>query len=58
MVPDELVRDVNLIGTPAFVRERVAAFRQAGVTTLNVAPMAATAAERVKLMETLRDLVD
>ena len=57
-VPDELVRDVNLIGTPAFVKERVAAFREAGVTTLNVAPMAATPAERVKLIETLRDLAD
>jgi hypothetical protein len=41
-VPDELVRDVNLIGTREFV----------------VAPMAATPAERVKLIETLRNLVD
>jgi F420-dependent oxidoreductase-like protein len=57
-VPDELVRDVSLIGTPGFVKERVAAFREAGVTTLNVAPIAATAADRVKLIETLRGLVD
>jgi F420-dependent oxidoreductase-like protein len=57
-VPDELVRDVSLIGTPGFVKERVAAFREAGVTTLNVAPLAGTAAERVKLIETLRGLVD
>jgi F420-dependent oxidoreductase-like protein len=42
-VPDELVRDVSLIGTPGFVKERVAAFREAGVTTLNVAPIAGTA---------------
>ena len=47
-VPDELVRDVSLIGTPGFVKERVAAFREAGVTTLNVVPIAGTAAERVK----------
>ena len=39
-VPDELVRDVSLIGTPGFVKERVAAFREAGVTTLNVVPIA------------------
>lgn len=58
VVPDELVRDVNLIGTKEFVRERVAAFREAGVTTLNVAPIAGTAAERVKLIEELRGLVD
>ncbi|HEX3446681.1 MAG TPA: LLM class F420-dependent oxidoreductase [Isosphaeraceae bacterium] len=58
VVPDELVRDVNLIGTREFVKERLAAFREAGVTTLNVAPIAATPAERIKLIETLRDLVD
>jgi F420-dependent oxidoreductase-like protein len=57
-VPDELVRDVSLIGTPGFVKDRIAAFREAGVTTLNVAPVAATANERVKLIETLRGLVD
>jgi F420-dependent oxidoreductase-like protein len=57
-VPDELVRDVSLIGTPGFVKERVAAFREAGVTTLNVVPIAETAADRVKLIETLRGLLD
>lgn len=57
-VPDELVRNVNLIGTKEFVKERVAAYRAAGVTTLNVMPLAGTPAERVKLIETLRDLVD
>lgn len=58
VVPDELVRDVNLIGTRDFVKERVAAYREAGVTTLNVVPIAGTAAERVKLIEELRGLVD
>jgi len=57
VVPDELVRDVNLIGTREFVKERVAAFREAGVTTLNVAPIAGTPAERIKLIETLRGLI-
>lgn len=57
VVPDDLVRDVNLIGSREFVKERVAAFREAGVTTLNVAPMASTPAERVKLIEALRQLV-
>jgi F420-dependent oxidoreductase-like protein len=56
-VPDELVRDVSLIGTRDFVKERVAAFREAGVTTLNVVPIAATRAERIKQIETLRELV-
>ena len=57
-VPDELVRDISLIGTRGFVRERLAAFREAGVTALNVVPIAATPADRIKLIETLRELVD
>jgi len=57
VVPDELARDINLIGTREFVKERVAAFREAGVTTLNVAPIAANPAERIKLIETLRELL-
>lgn len=56
VVPDELVRDVNLIGSREFVKDRLEAFREAGVTTLNVAPIAETSAERVKLIETLRGL--
>jgi hypothetical protein len=35
----------------------VEAFREAGVTVLNVVPMAETAADRVKLIEQLRELV-
>jgi F420-dependent oxidoreductase-like protein len=58
VVPDELVRDISLIGTPGFVKERVAAFREAGVTTLNVVPIAETATDRVKLIEKFRGLVD
>ncbi|PSR69374.1 LLM class F420-dependent oxidoreductase [Nocardia sp. MDA0666] len=57
VVPDELVRDISLIGSASFVKERVAAFRAAGVTVLNVVPLAATAGERVKLIEQLRELV-
>jgi hypothetical protein len=56
-VPDQLVRDISLVGPAGYVKERVAAFREAGVTVLNVVPMAATAAERVKLIEQLRELV-
>ncbi|MDO3648457.1 LLM class F420-dependent oxidoreductase [Nocardia mangyaensis] len=55
-VPDELVRDVSLIGPESFVKERVAAFAEAGVTTLNVTPLAENAAGRVKLIEQLRGL--
>ena len=36
---------------------RLAAYREAGVTTLNVVPIGATPAERIKLIETLRQLL-
>lgn len=38
MLPDELVRRLHLVGDEGFVRERVEAFREAGVTVLNVEP--------------------
>jgi F420-dependent oxidoreductase-like protein len=56
-VPDELARAINLIGTPAEVAERVAAFAQAGVTTLAVTPLARTSGERVGLMSAFRSIV-
>jgi F420-dependent oxidoreductase-like protein len=56
LVPDELVERISLIGPAGFVAERVAALRESGVTTLNVTPMAATHAERVALIEQIRDL--
>jgi F420-dependent oxidoreductase-like protein len=37
-VPEELVEKTNLIGSAAFVRERIRAFRDAGVGTLDVTP--------------------
>ena len=39
------------------VAERVAAFAEAGVTTLNVTPLARSSAERVALMSGFRALV-
>lgn len=56
-VPDALVRDISLVGPAGYVKERVAAFAEAGVTVLNVVPMAATPADRVKLVEQLRELI-
>ncbi|UNQ36120.1 LLM class F420-dependent oxidoreductase [Prescottella equi] len=57
-VPDDLVRAISLIGTESFVKERVAAFADAGATTLNVMPLAADRAGRVALIEQLRAIVD
>ncbi|MEU5840632.1 LLM class F420-dependent oxidoreductase [Rhodococcus sp. NPDC047139] len=55
-VPLELLRAISLIGPESFVRERVAAFAEAGVTTLNVTPFAADTAGRVRLIEQLRNI--
>ena len=37
-VPLELLEQVNLVGPESYVKERIAAFREAGVTNLQVAP--------------------
>lgn len=38
-IPQELVDGLSLVGEEGFVRERVGAFRDAGVTVLNVTPV-------------------
>jgi F420-dependent oxidoreductase-like protein len=39
LVPKELIDGMSLVGDAAFVRDRVAAYREAGVTVLNVQPV-------------------
>ena len=56
LIPQELLEHVSLIGPRSYVAERVAAMRESGVTTLNVAPMASTHAERIALIEQIREL--
>jgi len=57
-VPEDLLRAVSLIGPEGHVRDRIAAYRKAGVTTLTVTPLAADHAGRLGLLERLRHLVD
>ncbi|NLE78182.1 MAG: LLM class F420-dependent oxidoreductase, partial [Rhodococcus sp.] len=57
-VPDDLVRAVSLIGPESYVKERLAAFAESGVTTVNVTPFAADRAGRVALIEQFRKLCD
>lgn len=52
-VPDDLVRNVSLIGPRGFVKERLAAYAEAGVTTMLVHPMGADTAEQVRFVEEL-----
>ncbi len=56
LVPAELLAGTSLVGPRSHVAERVAAMRESGVTTINVHPMAGTHAERVALIEQIRDI--
>jgi alkanesulfonate monooxygenase SsuD/methylene tetrahydromethanopterin reductase-like flavin-dependent oxidoreductase (luciferase family) len=56
-VPDELVRDVSLIGPRGYVKERIAAFAEAGVTTLLATPVTADGAEYISYVEQLQQLL-
>ena len=54
-VPAALLEGTNLVGPEGHVRDRIAAFAEAGVTTLNVIPVAS---DKVRLVEQLRNIVD
>jgi F420-dependent oxidoreductase-like protein len=56
LIPQDLLEHVSLIGPKSFVAERIAAMKESGVTTLNVGPLARTHAERVALIEEIKDL--
>jgi F420-dependent oxidoreductase-like protein len=57
LVPAELLEKTSLIGPASYVAERIAVLRESGVTTLNVTPLAPTHAERVRAIESVRDIV-
>jgi hypothetical protein len=54
-IPTALIDKVSLCGPKERVKERLAAYRDAGVGTLLVSPVGATQEERVRM---LRDLAD
>ncbi|GAA4555951.1 LLM class F420-dependent oxidoreductase [Planotetraspora kaengkrachanensis] len=56
LVPQELLEKMSLVGSEGHVRERLAAMREAGVTTLNVTPFARTHEERLRLVEKIKTL--
>jgi F420-dependent oxidoreductase-like protein len=55
-LPDELIDTVSLCGPPDVVRERIAVFREAGVGTLMVAPMAWTFEDRIAQLRHVAEL--
>ena len=55
-VPDELVRSVSLVGPRGFVKERLAAYAEAGVTTMLVHPLGTDERESIGFVEELLTL--
>jgi F420-dependent oxidoreductase-like protein len=55
-IPDELIDMVSLCGPREVVRDRLAAFREAGVGTLMVTPMAFTAEDRIAQLRAVAEL--
>jgi len=56
LVPADLVEKTALIGPAGYVAERLRAFEESGVTTLNVTPLGATHAARLADIERVRAL--
>jgi alkanesulfonate monooxygenase SsuD/methylene tetrahydromethanopterin reductase-like flavin-dependent oxidoreductase (luciferase family) len=54
-IPDELHKGTTLVGPETYIRERLAAYKEAGVTILNVTPVGP---DPVRTMEKLRALLD
>ena len=57
LVPDDMVIQSNLLGTDDMVKERIRAYRDAGITTLRVQPEGSTLAERVETLGRVMELV-
>ena len=57
-LPDELIDQVTLAGTDDVVRERLRVFREAGVGTLMVSPMAWTREERLDQLRRVATLAE
>ena len=55
-VPREMLEAMSLIGPRRYVAERLAAFAEAGVTTVNVTPLGGSTAERVAQVEAVVEL--
>jgi F420-dependent oxidoreductase-like protein len=55
-IPDELIDLVSLAGPRDVVRDRISAFRQAGVGTLIVTPIALGSDERIEQLRTIAEL--
>jgi F420-dependent oxidoreductase-like protein len=55
LVPDELLEATSLCGSEGYVKERLAAFKESGVTVLNVTPVSD---DPVKLLERVKTWIE
>jgi F420-dependent oxidoreductase-like protein len=56
-VPEEFLELTSLCGSPGYVKERIAAYRDAGVTHLSVLPLPQLGQTNVSLIETVKGYV-
>jgi alkanesulfonate monooxygenase SsuD/methylene tetrahydromethanopterin reductase-like flavin-dependent oxidoreductase (luciferase family) len=54
-VPDELLEAMSLCGSEGYVKERLAAYKEAGVTVLNITPVSP---DPVKLVEQVKGWIE
>ena len=54
-VPKAMLENTNLVGPKSYVKERLAAYKEAGVTILSITPVGG---DVVKTVETLREMID
>jgi F420-dependent oxidoreductase-like protein len=57
-VPEELLTSTGLIGTEAHVRERLAALKASGATTILSTPISPSSKQRVEAIEAVRGMLD
>lgn len=55
VVPDEFMELTNLVGPEGWVRERVAAFKESGVTVLNIVPVGPDPTELIEKVKAWAD---
>ncbi|MBV8940299.1 MAG: LLM class F420-dependent oxidoreductase [Solirubrobacterales bacterium] len=55
-IPDELIDLISLCGPREVVRDRLAAFREAGVGTLMITPMAVSSEDRIAQLRSIAEL--
>ena len=51
-----MIVQTNLLGTQSMVKERLSAYKSAGVTTLKVAPVATSLEEKINVLGKVIDL--